>query len=242
MSDPSRKYDFKGGEVLLVNKPLGWTSFDVVNKLRYAIKHRLNVKKIKVGHAGTLDPLADGLLIICTGKKTKSIESYMGLEKTYSGIIRLGASTPSYDLETEIDQKYPTDHITDDLIYDIARGMIGEQDQYPPAFSAKKIKGKKAYDLARKGETVELKSKRITISNFEITEIDRLDVHFVISCSKGTYIRSIAHDFGQKLDSGAHLKTLRRENIGGFSLKNALEVEEWIDIIKHTDIITSERI
>lgn len=236
----SKVYDYKGGEILLVNKPLEWTSFDAVNKLRYTIKHRIKVKKIKVGHAGTLDPLADGLLIICTGKKTKSIESLMGLEKTYSGIIRLGGTTPSYDLETEIDQSYPVDHINEDLIRETAQNMEGEQDQYPPIFSAKKVQGKKAYDFARKGEEVELKPKRITIRKFEVTKIDGLDVHFLISCSKGTYIRSIAHDFGKALQSGAHLAALRREAIGDFKLSDAKTVEDWLEEIRHSEFIPAD--
>ena len=231
-----KSFDFKGGEVLLVHKPLEWSSFDVVNKLRYQIKKKLDVKKIKVGHAGTLDPLADGLLILCTGKKTKSIESYMGLEKEYSGIIKLGATTPSYDLETEIDNTYPTDHITETFILKTAAEMVGEQDQMPPIFSAKKINGQKAYDLARKGKEVKLNPKRIEISKFEITKIDGTDVHFLISCSKGTYIRSIAYDFGLKLNSGGHLTALRREKIGEFDLKNASTLEEWIEVIANSEM------
>lgn len=235
-----RKFDFKGGEVLLVNKPLEWSSFDVVNKLRYEIKRKLNVKKIKVGHAGTLDPLADGLLILCTGKQTKSIESFMGLEKEYSGIFRLGATTPSYDLETEIDQTYPTDHLTEELILRAAESMIGEQDQMPPIFSAKKINGKKAYDLARKGETVKLNPKRIEITKFDVTKISGNDVHFIITCSKGTYIRSIAFDFGKKLDTGGHLTALRREKIGTYSLENAHSLEEWIKLISEAELSINE--
>lgn len=235
------KYDFLGGEVLLVNKPLNWTSFDVVNKLRYHIKHRLGIKKIKVGHAGTLDPLADGLLIICTGKQTKSIEQYMGLLKGYSGIISLGATTPSYDLETEIDQNYPTEHITESLIREKANEMMGEMDQYPPIFSAKKVKGKKAYDLAREGKEVELKPKRISIDKFDITKIDGTDIHFYIECSKGTYIRSIAHDLGKLLQSGGHLKALRRERIGDFNLSKAQEVEDLMELIKTADVYIPER-
>ncbi|MCB9224669.1 MAG: tRNA pseudouridine(55) synthase TruB [Crocinitomicaceae bacterium] len=232
-----RIYDFKEGEVLLVNKPLNWTSFDVVNKLRYNIKHKLKVKKIKVGHAGTLDPLADGLLIICTGKKTKTIDELMGLEKSYSGIIRLGSTTPSYDLETEIDQTFSTEHITNDLIRATSKNMIGVQDQYPPIFSAKKVEGKKAYDLARKGHEFELKPKKIEILEFEITNIDGNDVHFIISCSKGTYIRSIAHDFGKALESGAHLAALRRESIGKYGLEHAKTVEDWLDEINNSELI-----
>lgn len=237
-----KSFDFKGGEVLLVNKPLNWSSFDVVNKLRYQIRNRLKVKKIKVGHAGTLDPLADGLLIICTGKQTKSIESYMGLEKEYSGTITLGATTPSYDLETEIDKRFETEHITESLIKVTAQKMIGESDQMPPIFSAKKIKGKKAYDLARKGEEVKLNPKRIHISKFDITKIEENDVHFIIRCSKGTYIRSIAYDFGQLLNSGGHLTSLRREKIGEFDLKNAHSLDEWITLIAESDLSKIEDI
>lgn len=228
-------YDYKAGEVLLVHKPLNWTSFDVVNKLRYHIKRKLGVKKIKVGHAGTLDPLADGLLIICTGKKTKSINDFMGLPKTYTGNITLGATTPSYDLETEIDQTFPIDNITKEQIEAKAEEMTGTYEQYPPIFSAKKVKGKKAYDLARAGEEVQLKPKLIEIHSFELTNIDLPQVDFRITCSKGTYIRSIAHDMGQLLQNGGHLSALRREAIGDFELKDAKTVEEWLEIIQDED-------
>lgn len=229
-------FDFQSGEILLVNKPLKWTSFDVVNKLRYEIKRKLGVKKIKVGHAGTLDPLADGLLIICTGKKTKEIESFMGLNKTYSGTITLGATTPSYDLETEIDQVFPIDNLSESDIRETAREMVGFYDQAPPIFSAKKIQGQKAYDLARAGEEVILKPKRIEITIFKIVSIELPLVHFEITCSKGTYIRSIAHDLGQKLQNGGHLSALRREKIGDFNLTNANSVDEWIKLIQESDI------
>ncbi len=236
MTDTTDTYDFKAGEVLLVNKPLNWTSFDVVNKLRYHIKRKLGVKKIKVGHAGTLDPLADGLLIICTGKKTKSIESYMGLEKAYSGTITLGATTPSYDLETEIDNRFDYSTIQLDDLRRTAHEMQGEQDQMPPIFSAKKVNGKKAYDLARAGKEVELKAKRIDIKKFDLTQIELPNVDFLITCSKGTYIRSIAHDFGKNLDNGGHLSKLRRESIGEFKLEDSKNVEDWIEIIDALEI------
>ncbi|MFT4600007.1 MAG: tRNA pseudouridine55 synthase [Arenicella sp.] len=239
MSD-KRKFDFKTGEVLLVNKPLDWTSFDVVNKLRYSIKRRLDVKKIKVGHAGTLDPLADGLLILCTGRKTKTIESLMGLEKIYSGEITLGSTTPSYDLETEINGTFPTDHFTPELIKAEVNKMIGEYDQLPPIFSAKKVNGKKAYDLARAGIEVELKPKRVSISKFEIVSFEDNKLKFIINCSKGTYIRSIAHDLGENLKSGGHLSGLRREGIGEFSLTNSHTVEEWITIIEESEVLNNE--
>ncbi len=227
--------NFLAGEVLLVHKPLKWTSFDVVNKLRYELKQALGIKKIKVGHAGTLDPLADGLLIICTGKKTKEIESFMGLEKTYTGTITIGSTTPSYDLETEIDQTFPIDQITSDQVKNIAATMTGEYEQYPPIFSAKKVKGKKAYDLARAGEEVKLKPKLVEISLFELPQIQLPKIDFRIKCSKGTYIRSIAHDFGMLLKNGAHLSALRREAIGKYELSQAKTVEEWIDIIRALD-------
>jgi len=229
-------YDFKAGEVLLVHKPLHWTSFDVVNKLRYHIKQKLGVKKIKVGHAGTLDPLADGLLIICTGKKTKSINDYMGLTKTYTGTITLGATTPSYDLETEIDQTFPTENLNAEKIKAVAESMKGEYDQNPPIFSAKKIKGKKAYDLARAGEEVKLQSKLIHINTFDLEKIDLPEVNFLIKCSKGTYIRSIAHDMGKHLNNGGHLTALRREAIGEFNLNEAKTVEEWLEIIQENEL------
>jgi len=226
-----RSFDFKTGEVLLVNKPLKWTSFDVVNKLRYYIRKNIGEKNIKVGHAGTLDPLADGLLIICTGKKTKEIDTYQGQEKLYSGTITLGATTPSFDLETTINETFPTNHLTNEMIENMASKMIGEQDQFPPIFSAKKIDGQRAYDRARKGQDVELKSKKITISKFQITNISLPNVNFIITCSKGTYIRSIANDFGKSLNTGGHLTALRREQIGDFKLSDAYEVEELIDLI-----------
>ncbi len=229
-------FDFKTGEILLVDKPLNWTSFQVVNKLRWKIKNKIGVKKIKVGHAGTLDPLASGLLILCTGKKTKEIESYMGLEKLYSGSITLGSTRPSYDLETEIDGTFPTDHITPEMIHKLAKDMEGEQDQMPPIFSAKKIGGQTAYKLARRGEEVVLNPKKIQIHSFQITSIESNTVHFLISCSKGTYIRSIAHDFGLALNSGGHLSALRREKIGEYAVENAKNIDEWIDIIVNCEI------
>ncbi|MFD1551602.1 tRNA pseudouridine(55) synthase TruB [Putridiphycobacter roseus] len=235
MSD-QKKFDFKAGELLLVDKPLTWTSFQVVNKLRWKIRNKINVKKIKVGHAGTLDPLATGLLILCTGKKTKEIESFMGMEKTYSGSITLGATRPSYDLETEIDATFPTEHLTSEKIIAMANRFVGEQDQMPPIFSAKKINGEKAYDLARKGEEVILKPKRITISKFEITKIENNTVYFIITCSKGTYIRSIAYDFGKALETGGYLSSLRREKIGEFDVKNAMDIDAWLTHIEQCEV------
>lgn len=237
MSTAIKSYNFKAGELLLVDKPLNWTSFQVVNKLRWKIKHKIGVKKIKVGHAGTLDPLATGLLILCTGKFTKKIDEFMGLEKTYSGVITLGATRPSFDMETDINQTFDTTHISEDLIRYTAQQFIGDYDQMPPIFSAKKIGGKKAYDLARAGQEVVLKTKRINISSFEITNIKGNHVHFMISCSKGTYIRSIAHDFGKALNSGAYLSALRREKIGTYSVNNALDVEQWLNEIENCTFV-----
>lgn len=236
----SQKFDFKTGEILLVDKPLNWTSFQVVNKLRWKIKNRIQVKKIKVGHAGTLDPLATGLLILCTGKQTKSIESYMGLEKVYSGSITIGATRPSYDMETEIDETFPTSHISDNLIQETAANMVGKYDQMPPIFSAKKIDGQTAYNLARKGEEVKLKPKRIEVKQFDITNIQANVVEFIITCSKGTYIRSIAHDFGKAMNSGAYLSALRREKIGKYDVNSAKSVDEWLKIIDESEIIEAQ--
>ena len=216
------------GTVLLIDKPYEWTSFDAVNKIRYACGGR----KIKVGHAGTLDPLATGLLIICVGKKTKTIDSIQSQEKEYTGTFTIGATTPSYDLETEVDNTYPTEHITTDNILATARTFIGFQEQIPPVFSAIKINGKRAYDKARKGEKIEMKKRPITIEEFEITNIALPEISFRIKCSKGTYIRSIAHDFGSRLQSGAYLSSLKRTKIGEFSIEDASPLIELADQIK----------
>jgi tRNA pseudouridine55 synthase len=223
---------FKDGQVLLIDKPLNWTSFQVVNKLRWEIRNRFNFKKIKVGHAGTLDPLATGLLVVCTGKMTKSITDFQGQEKEYTGIIRLGSTTPSYDLETEIDQKFPTEHLNHEMIYDAVNTFNGEIEQYPPIFSALKKDGKRLYEFARSGESVDIKPRKVSITEFEITNINNLDVSFRIKCSKGTYIRSIANDFGKILNSGGHLINLRRTKIGVFDVTNALSPIEFIDTLK----------
>ena len=225
-------FQFQEGEVLLVDKPLEWTSFDVVNKLRYAIKKHLNVKKIKVGHAGTLDPLATGLLILCTGKKTKTIETLMGMKKEYTGTIKLGATTPSYDSETEENETFPTEHITKELAEQTALSFIGEQEQLPPIFSAKKIDGKRAYELARKGKEVEMKTSTITINEFEITRFENNEIDFRITCGKGTYIRSIAFDFGKKVNSGGYLTALRRTKIGEFNVDNAYTIEDFVSQVQ----------
>ncbi len=220
--------DFKNGQVLLIDKPLTWSSFQAVNKLRWHIKQRFKIKKIKVGHAGTLDPLATGLLIICTGKQTKEIHTYQGQIKEYIGVFTLGATTPSYDLETEIDQIFSTEHITEKLLKETTKQFVGDIQQKPPIFSAIKKDGKRLYELARKGETTEIKPRTITVSQFEITKIDLPDVEVKIVCSKGTYIRSLAYDFGKALNSGAHLSALRRTKIGNFSVENASSIEDFI--------------
>ena len=221
--------DFQSGQVLLIDKPLNWTSFQVVNKLRWEIRQVFNIKKIKVGHAGTLDPLATGLLIICTGKMTKQINTFQAQIKEYTGTIILGSTTPSYDLETEIDATFPTEHITEELIHATIKQFIGEIEQYPPIFSAIKKDGKRLYKFARAGEEVEIKSRNITINTFEITKIALPEVEFRVICSKGTYIRSLAHDFGKALNSGGHLSTLRRTKIGAFDVKDALTIEGFIE-------------
>jgi tRNA pseudouridine55 synthase len=225
--------DFRSGQVLLIDKPLHWTSFQAVNKLRWGIRQAHNIKKIKVGHAGTLDPLATGLLIICTGKKTKEINTFQGQIKEYTGTFVLGSTTPSYDLETAIDQTFPTAHITPNLIQETTAQFIGEIQQLPPIFSALKKDGKRLYEFARAGESVEIKPRTVSVLKFEITAINELQIDFKIVCSKGTYIRSLAHDFGKALQSGAHLSALRRTKIGDFNVKDAISIENFIDSINN---------
>ncbi len=220
--------DFKEGQLILIDKPLKWTSFQVVNKVRWHIKKTFDLKKIKVGHAGTLDPLATGLLVICTGKMTKQIQRYQAQSKTYTGTLTLGSTTPSYDLETDIDTTFPTAHITEKIILETAEKFIGNIEQYPPIFSALKKDGKRLYDLARSGTPVAVEPRTIRIDKFNITNIDEQNIHFEVHCSKGTYIRSLAHDFGKALNSGAHLSGLRRTAIGDFSVENAITIDEFI--------------
>ncbi len=224
---PTSKY--LDGQVLLIDKPLKWTSFDVVNKLRFALKFHIGVKKIKVGHAGTLDPLATGLLIICTGKKTKEIDTYQAQEKEYTGTIILGATTPSYDSESDIEQHYPMDHITAELIEATRQQFIGVIEQVPPMFSAIKVDGQPLYKLARLGVKKEIKSRKVRISTFELDTSNFPELHFRVVCSKGTYIRSLAHDFGQAVNSGAYLGSLRRTRIGSFSVDDALSIDEFLE-------------
>jgi tRNA pseudouridine55 synthase len=220
--------DYLSGQVLLIDKPLHWTSFQVVNKLRWEIRQTFKLKKIKVGHAGTLDPLATGLLIICTGKMTKEIDTFQGQIKEYTGTLALGATTPSFDLETEMNETFPTNHITQDLIKETTKQFIGEIQQFPPVFSALKKDGKRLYEFARAGEDVEINSRAVSIQEFEITKIDNLNINFRVICSKGTYIRSLANDFGKALQSGAHLSALRRTKIGDFHVDKAVSIETFI--------------
>ncbi|WON92977.1 MULTISPECIES: tRNA pseudouridine(55) synthase TruB [unclassified Sphingobacterium] len=234
VSENPAKFNFVEGEMLLIDKPLTWTSFDVVGKVRNSIKPL----KLKVGHAGTLDPLATGLLIVCTGKLTKKIDSYQAEDKEYTGSITLGATTPSYDLETEIDQTFSIDHITEEMIFEAAKSFEGDIQQFPPAHSAIKINGERVYEKARRGEEVEIKSRQVRINSFLIEKIELPNVYFRISCSKGTYIRSLAYDFGKFLQSGSHLSSLRRTKSGDYSVENAWNLEQLIaEIKRHKEII-----
>ena len=220
--------EFLNGQVLLIDKPLHWTSFQAVNKLKYLLINKVGLpKKFKIGHAGTLDPLATGLLLICTGKFTKKIAELQGQAKEYTGTFYIGATTPSYDLETEIDNNYTISHIDDRLIHETVKQFIGEIDQKPPIFSAIKKDGVRLYEHARAGETVEIKSRKTTIHEFEITRIALPEVDFRVVCSKGTYIRSLAFDFGKALDSGSHLIALRRTKIGNYEVHEAMNLNEF---------------
>jgi len=225
-------YNFKEGEVLLFDKPYEWTSFDLVNKVRKLLCNALGVKKLKVGHAGTLDPLATGLLIVCTGKATKTIDSYQAEEKEYIATLQLGATTPSFDLETEIDETFSTEHITRELIDQILVDFIGELDQVPPAFSAVKINGKRAYEFARDGKDPELKPKKLIIKEIEVLKFESSELILRIVCSKGTYIRGLARDIGKALNSGAHLTALKRTRIGNFLNTESIELETLRNILK----------
>jgi tRNA pseudouridine55 synthase len=225
--------NFVQGEVLLVDKPLEWTSFDVVNKLRYAISKKVG-QKLKVGHAGTLDPLATGLLIVCSGKMTKQIDTLQAQAKEYTGTLKLGETTPSYDAETQPDAVFPTAHISHEAIHLATQNFVGKIAQIPPMFSALKVEGKTLYEQARKGKVIELAPRPVEITLFEITKIEMPFVDFRVRCSKGTYIRSLAHDFGKALQSGAYLTSLRRTQSGDFRIEDAHTVEEWVDLIKNS--------
>ncbi|WP_348823797.1 tRNA pseudouridine(55) synthase TruB [Flavobacterium aestuarii] len=220
--------DFLNGQVLLIDKPLHFTSFQAVNKLKYALINKAGLpKKFKIGHAGTLDPLASGLLLVCTGKFTKKISELQGQAKEYTGTFYIGATTPSYDLETEIDETFSTDHINESLIHETVKQFLGEIDQKPPVFSAIKKDGVRLYEHARAGETVEIASRKTTIHEFEITRIALPEVDFRVVCSKGTYIRSLAYDFGKAMNSGSHLTVLRRTKIGHYNVADAINVNDF---------------
>ena len=232
MMDPPKQFDFINGELLLVDKPYGWTSFDVVNSLRYSIKKGLGIKKIKVGHAGTLDPLATGLLIVCTGKLTKQIETFQGQDKTYVGSMHIGKTTPSYDKETEVDRKYETTEISNEVLDSTVKSFVGEVTQTPPIYSAVKIKGKRAFEYARKDDEVQIKSRKVRINVFKLLTYELPEIDFLVNCSKGTYIRSLVNDFGKAMNNGAYMSGLRRTAIGEFSINDAHGVEELKEIIK----------
>ncbi|MFY0482714.1 tRNA pseudouridine(55) synthase TruB [Flavobacterium sp. PLA-1-15] len=224
--------EYHDGQVILIDKPLHWTSFQAVNKLKYTLINKAGLpKKFKIGHAGTLDPLASGLLIVCTGKFTKSISEIQGQAKEYTGTFYIGATTPSYDLETEIDQTFPTSHINEDLIHQTVKQFLGEIDQVPPIFSAIKKDGKRLYEHARAGEEVEIQSRKTTIYEFEITRIALPEIDFRVKCSKGTYIRSLAFDFGKAMESGSHLTALRRTKIGDYNVENGVSPETFVEQI-----------
>ncbi|MFY0592374.1 tRNA pseudouridine(55) synthase TruB [Roseivirga sp.] len=222
----TKQENFTAGQVILIDKPLTWTSFDVVKKIRNLIRIK------KVGHAGTLDPLATGLLILCTGKKTKSIEGFMGQEKEYTGSFTIGQTTPTYDLESEVTPAVDISHIGNDELEKARQNFIGDIEQIPPMHSAIKVNGKRLYEHARKGETIAVKSRSVSIKEFELTEVDLPVINFRVVCSKGTYIRSLAHDFGQALGVGAHLSSLRRTKIGDFDVENAYSLDDLVNLLK----------
>lgn len=222
-----RKFDFVEGEMLLIDKPLEWTSFDVVNYLRSFLRKTYNLKKLKVGHAGTLDPLATGLLILCTGRKTKEIDTYQGMDKVYVGSMHFGATTPSFDGETEIDQKFDISDISSKVLQKATAQFIGEIDQVPPAYSAIRVDGKRSFNLARKNKNVELKSRKVKVSSFDLLNIDLPKIDFSVECTKGTYIRSLVHDFGKALGKGAYLTNLRRTKIGEYHVNESFTIEQF---------------
>ncbi|PJB12856.1 MAG: tRNA pseudouridine(55) synthase TruB [Flavobacteriales bacterium CG_4_9_14_3_um_filter_40_17] len=220
--------EFQEGKILLIDKPLKWTSFDVVNKVRFQIRKKYNLKKIKVGHAGTLDPLATGLLILCTGKMTKQIDSIQSLYKVYEGTFHIGATTPSFDLETEVNKQFETNHISDEILKNAAIKFVGKTKQVPPVYSAIQKEGKRLYELARKGIATEIEAREIEIFDFEITSFKLPEISFRAACSKGTYIRSLANDFGKAIGSGAYLSSLKRTEIGEYTLANAQTLDGFL--------------
>lgn len=232
MTEAQQPYDFATGEVLLIHKPYTWTSFDVINNIRLFIRHNFGIKKVKIGHAGTLDPLATGLIILCTGKFTKRIEEFQAQEKEYIGTFTLGATTPSFDMEQEIDNTFPVEHITEEAIHTATKTFVGKQQQLPPIYSAVRVEGKRLYKHARKGtgEMVEIKPRDIEIFEFEITKIHFPVVWFRVVCSKGTYIRGLARDFGEALGSGAYMSSLQRTRIGEFPLSEAMTLDDFKEV------------
>lgn len=234
--------NFIDGEILYIDKPLKWTSFDVVNRVRGALKRRLQTRKLKVGHAGTLDPLATGVVVVCTGRATKRIEELQASTKEYIATIALGATTPSFDLETEIDAEYPISHITKDLVETTLRQFIGKIEQVPPAYSACKIDGERAYSLVRRGEEVNLKPKVLVIDEIELLEYSQNEIKIRVVCSKGTYIRALARDIGVALKTGAHLTALRRTQVGEVSIDECLSVEQAVELISRVEIEMPESI
>lgn len=228
------------GEILYIDKPLHWTSFDAVKRVRSIMSRRLKIKKIKVGHAGTLDPLATGVMIVCTGKATKRIDELQAHTKEYVATIALGATTPSYDLETEIDATYPTEHITREMVEEVLKKFTGRIEQVPPAFSACKIDGKRAYKMARKGKEVELKAKILVIDEIELLEYSQQSIVVRVVCSKGTYIRALARDIGDALNSGGHLTALRRTRVGDVKVEECLTVEQAVEMLNNIEITMPE--
>lgn len=234
--------NFIKGEILYFNKPLTWTSFKLVSHVRYNICRKLKIKKLKVGHAGTLDPLATGVMIVCTGKATKRIEEFQYHTKEYIATIRLGATTPSYDLEKEIDATYPTGHITEGMVSGVLKTFVGEIQQIPPAFSACKVDGARAYDLARKGKEIDLKPKLLVIDEIELLECNLPEIKIRVVCSKGTYIRALARDIGQALKSGAHLTALIRTRVGDVTLEQCMNVDSFPEWLEQQDIEKAEEV
>ena len=232
--------NFKEGEILYINKPYKWTSFGVVNKVRYFLCRKQGVKKLKVGHAGTLDPLATGVMILCTGKATKRIEEFQYHTKEYVAVLRLGATTPSYDLEHEIDATYPTEHITKEMVERVLASFVGTIEQVPPSFSACKINGKRAYDLARKGKDVELKPKTLVIDEIELLDCNLPEIKIRVVCSKGTYIRALARAIGEALQSGAHLTALERTRVGNITLTDCIPLDDFPEWIEKQEVETNE--
>lgn len=228
INEPARAYDFQKGEVLLFDKPLGWTSFDLVRKVRNSLSRKLKVKKLKVGHAGTLDPLASGLMVLCTGGATKQIDALQAEEKEYIATLKIGATTPSYDLETEEDERFATDHIDRELIEKTLRQFVGVTQQVPPVFSAVKVDGKRAYDYARKGSDLKLNPKEVVISSIELISLEMPQMVIRVTCGKGTYIRALARDLGEALGAGAYLTGLQRTRSGHFSVEEAFSIDEFL--------------